>query len=256
MLEHMLANDMGKRNVKFSITGPGPDVILAGDNDSGYFGRLSSTEIITGDSLADALGITSGIAQNSDTDWMKFYLDGKVLFIPVLPIRYGVSWYSLYLLGAVYGDGLNIMPHIGTSVEQDAVVKAKGYNFRVRLMKGSLLDPYQGRLGTTNTEDVYTVGSEWDKLMHSVTSASTPNLGHEKWDSLSLADLGLSTGSGRYTLCQETISANSARRLARGYYGIFNSHYTVFNEASNNLGYRPVLELLVNDIAKPMSFAG
>ncbi len=95
---------------------PGGDVLLNGDRQAGFYGFVSPEEFgkiennpegskdFNGDNLTLALGITQGTSQFSDTPWMKFISAGKVLYVPVKPIRRSISWNAIYDAGAVYGD--------------------------------------------------------------------------------------------------------------------------------------------------------
>lgn len=249
----MLVNS--KRKIYLS-SGPGPSELIGGDEDAGFFGEVPADDFITGDQLASVLMLTEGTSQNSTTPWLKFVLDGRILFIPKKTIRHSLTWHTLYYNGCVFGNEIDNKPPLTFVVEQNRTINVKGYYFRVRLMKGSLLDPYAGVLDTTDNESPETIGSEWNRLMYSVSVAPTPSLTNEKWASYTLAELGISSGTGQSTLCQETIENYNTQRLVRGYYGIQNSNYTEYNNSSTILGWRPVLELLQDDINAPINLSG
>lgn len=82
-----------------------PDTLSYGDMDAGFFGVIPASDFITGDALCSELGITQGTSQFSNTPWLKFAFKGDILITPMKPIRYGISWNSIYNAGAVYGDG-------------------------------------------------------------------------------------------------------------------------------------------------------
>lgn len=95
---------------------PGSKYIIAGDKDAGFYGFVQPEEFgeivgnidgktaMAGDNLALAIGLAQGTAININTAWMKFSSKGKVVFVPVKPLRYLVSWDSIYNQGAVFGD--------------------------------------------------------------------------------------------------------------------------------------------------------
>lgn len=95
---------------------PGSKYIIAGDKDAGFYGFVQPKEFgeivgniegktaMAGDNLALAIGLAQGTAVNINTPWMKFSSKGKVLFVPVKPLRHSISWDSIYKQGAVFGD--------------------------------------------------------------------------------------------------------------------------------------------------------
>ena len=60
---------------------PGPTTLIGGDMTEGFFGEVTSAELITGDALASEVGISAGTSQNSTAGWLKFALDDKILFV-------------------------------------------------------------------------------------------------------------------------------------------------------------------------------
>ena len=136
-----------------------------------YYGEVPASEFFTGDELSTLLGVTEGELQNSDTDWFKFSLHGKVLFIPKMTIRHSVSWDYLYSKGLVYGtDDIGIAP-TGTPTNQLKIVTKNGFNYKVRLLRGTSIEPHNGTYGTYLA---IIQGSEWNELMYRVSSAN-PN---------------------------------------------------------------------------------
>ena len=95
---------------------PGSKYIIAGDKDAGFYGFVQPNEFgeivdnitdktaMAGDNLALAIGLAQGSPINSNTPWMKFSSKGKVLFVPVKPLRHSASWDAIYKQGAVFGD--------------------------------------------------------------------------------------------------------------------------------------------------------
>ena len=103
---------------------PGSKYLLAGDRTNGYFGIVQSSEFITGNDLATALGITAGTSINSDTPWLKLVRDGKIEFYPLLPLRHSITHNDIYNAGAVFGTGdEGVLPpngRIGTNLSISA----------------------------------------------------------------------------------------------------------------------------------------
>lgn len=86
-------------------TAPGEKFLLAGDRDAGFFGFVQPSDLIDGDALALAIGVSAGTSQNSNTAWLKYIWKGKICFTPVKTIRHSIPWNSIYNAGAVYASG-------------------------------------------------------------------------------------------------------------------------------------------------------
>lgn len=78
-------------------SGPGNKFLLAGNTTAGFFGWVTATEFL---SYADYMRIScNGVCNLSDYGiWGKYYLNGRVVFIPKYPVS-AVTWDSLYLAG-------------------------------------------------------------------------------------------------------------------------------------------------------------
>ena len=77
-------------------TGPGPQELLHGDMDCGFFGIIPEYEFFTTDELINKLGVTpAGTRYQSYSEWFKFAYKGKILFIPRKVFYYGVNWLNL-----------------------------------------------------------------------------------------------------------------------------------------------------------------
>ncbi len=233
---------------------PPYSTLVAGNVTAGFYGEVPAADFITGGDLATAVGLSAGTLQHDTTPWLKFALDGKTLYIPQKPIRYNLSWGSIYQAGVVYGiDGFGSNPS-GTSVDQGKTVTIGGQTYRVRLLRGASVDP------TTTDPTGYDVtashGSEWNRLLYPVHSGvhtnsnnptphTDPNADpYASWASYSDADLlvHLDFGNGSYSWCQD--STASDYRVFRGRNGVSHFHYinATYIHAIN--GWRPCLELI------------
>lgn len=220
--------------------GPGPQTLKAGTERLGYFGTVTTAELLGTFELADRVGLSEGNPVNSGTLWMKFINAGKILFIPQKPIRSLVSWQALYQKGLVYGingNGSNPMP-AGSPVNQNVQVNARGHLFRVRLMTGANEDP---AFSTYNVQDPATsFHSEWSRLIHRVS-----NLDPTKtfWERFTDAELGVGTD---LSLCQETHNYAAGSRVARGFTTALGLAAAGLTGGGGGYSYvwRPVLEYL------------
>jgi hypothetical protein len=213
---------------------PGANMLVAGDMTAGYFGTVTSAQLITGDALCSAIGLSVGTSQYSNTDWLKFAYKGKIQFVAMKPIRHTLSWDDINAAGAIYGKNITI----------------GGLTYKVRSFRGAEHDP-------TNSyadPDKDAIGSEWNDLMlplheraatgswaYPEYAGTVPNWGI----GFTGADLltHYSYGSGSSTWCQEVQDTNTDRRINRGYNEIAYSRGTRASTVSAIYGFRPVLEL-------------
>ena len=244
--------------------GPGPQELIAGDMNAGYFGEVSAGEFYSGDRLAFELGVTEGVLQNSNAGWLKFARKGKVLFVAKQSFMHSVSWDHLYARGIVYGTNDNGKSPRGTPVNQYTTVEHAGNKFIVRLLTGANADPFLDSDPLFFTDDMVQMnvggGSEWNDLIYRVhtdvpTSDGTdgqradrhggPQVG-ANWASFNNAELNIS-GNGRACWTQETSEAFSSPRAYRGAGGVAYFGRGAASDADSALGWRPALELIPNN---------
>lgn len=240
----------------YTPVGHGPQSLMGGDAQWGFYGEVASADFISGDALATAVGLSAGTSQNSTSDWLKFNANGRIVLIPKLTFRNTVSWENIYQAGAVYGDDTNGLYPAGTARLQDAVVTIDGFDYRVRLLRGASTDPISG---TLNGWDIPTThGSEWNRLLYPVhsgvhTDAQNPTphtdpnaAAYASWASYSDADLGVDNANiGGRTLCQELHTYQSpSYRVLRGYSGVTRLDIGLITATTDTYGWRPVLELV------------
>ena len=231
--------------------GPGPSTLIAGDMTAGFFGEVPTSELITGDDLATAIGLTAGTSQFSNEPWLKFALDDNIIYVAKKPYRHTVSWENIYQAGAVYGTGDNGLYPSGGDRLQDAKITVDGFSLDVTLLRGTNTDP---AIYTSNGYDMdYTHTSEWNRLMYPIHSGihtdssnpSSPSVPYAQWATYSDEDLLLhqNLGNGSYSWVQETQNTDTARHFFRGDYGVtrVGSHTATY--AVSGFGWRPALRL-------------
>ena len=242
--------------------GPGPQELVAGDMNAGYFGEVPASELYSGDRLAFELAVTEGVLQNSDAGWLKFARDGKVLFIAKQTFMHSVTWDHLYARGIVYGTDDDGKAPRGTPVNQRTVVEHGGNKFVVRLMTGAVADPFPESDSLFFTDDMYQMdiggGSEWNDLMYRVCTDvpsdpsvdgmaadrhGGPQIG-DNWASFPASSLNIGSGNGRNTWCQEQSDSSSTLRVNRGVGGVAGFGRSGAYGTFSYLGWRPVLELI------------
>ena len=215
---------------------PGECKLIAGDMEAGYFGEISMQELITGDALADLIGLSAGISQFSDSaGWLKFAYKGKIQFVAKKPLRYNATWERINSANAVYGE---------------KVVQIGNLTYKVRLMKTGLTDSMSSSSGAVLH------CSEWNRWMLPIhvrakdKSWNYPNnveAGVPYWG-IDFTDEDLLThynyGRGSHSWCQETINTNNTYRALRGFEGISCSNTYPASTTGYGFGWRPVLELI------------
>jgi hypothetical protein len=223
---------------------PGSNMLIAGTMQAGFFGEVPASELFTGSEIASVCGISQGTAQFTNEPWLKFAIDGKILFRPRKAIRYSISWSSINKANCVYG---------GSGGKR---VTKNGQTYIVRLMKGALTDP-----SLYDASDRGAKGSEWNRLMLPIHEQAidkswaypvfvednvpvwSHNFGTGANGMYTDSDLQVGSGNGRYVWCQETRNTDTAWRVQRGGISVSVSETdTVSGKASGN-GWAPVLEL-------------
>ncbi|MCK9234847.1 MAG: BspA family leucine-rich repeat surface protein [Gammaproteobacteria bacterium] len=217
-------------------TGPGPRY-LVGESEgpgptqmAGFFGEVAPEDFINGASLASRIGLITGDLINLTEPWLKFYLDGKILFIPKKPIMSDISWDEINACDAVFGN---------------KVLEINGGFYRVRLINGYNEDsgiPYKGG---HDSEDTW--GTEWNRLIYNVveTNPSYPKNSQygPNWVTYTENELGTKTGAGRFTWCMEQTELDGEiRKACRGNINTTRLTSQPASYKNANRGWRPVLE--------------
>jgi hypothetical protein len=197
--------------------GPGPTTLLTGTPTLGYFGALTPAAFITGSALSALAGVAAGEVHSTTTDWLKFSLDGKVVYVPKAPIRRVLTWDQLNAAGVVFGKEVTF----------------GGRRYKVRLMTGGDADPSS------------VAGGEWNKLMYGVCTGRPA--GTLVLANFSNTELNVVTAlKGNASICQEK-SKTSAEHIQRGFTDIKSYGALAFTGArgnGDNFGWRPLLELI------------
>lgn len=252
MIEQLLSAGV-QGQTYFPNSGPGRKTLVKGNEDIGYFGTLTSTELFAGWEVSSFLGLTAGlVSKELDNIWMKYIYRGKFLFLAKEPLRTSVTWNDLYKVGAVYGtkdNGLYPVAGFATSQFRVMLKEEAGYSvpwkLAVRCLKGAPADPY---IGTDYTAmGLIADGIEYNDLIYRLLSLGAngrPNTGiFEQWSG---NDLGVLAAGGGYTVLQETSQANVANTHVRGPTGASLSSIKATVTAARE-AWRPVFELIDDD---------
>ena len=101
---------------------PGNKEVITGTPEYGFFGEVSSEELISGDDLCNLLGLTAGVSQNSDAGWLKVIDGDKMLLIAKQTLRHSISWNDINAVESVFGrivaiDGIKYSSRLLSNVE-------------------------------------------------------------------------------------------------------------------------------------------
>lgn len=158
MLEQLLLVE-SKPKVYILDSGAGPQYLKKGDINQGYFGSIPNDQFFSQAELLTAGPNTLTVGTPSNTGitnvWQKYVFNGKILFIPKVTIRNGVSWNALYDAGLVYGEDGNGNYPAATPVKQTAMLRMKDdlnrmRYYRVRLVRSNVTDPTTSLAGTSS----------------------------------------------------------------------------------------------------------
>lgn len=218
------------------FTGPGPQEIIGRNDTAGFYGETSVEELISGDALATMIGLTAGTAQNSNSPWLKFFLDDQILFVAKQPFRHTVSWNQINAANAVSGD---------------RVIEIGGLEYRISLLEGIGKD--HSVIGT-GADHPLSHGSEWNRLMYNValplgtTADIRDSQVGDQWANYpqtAVADgLWLSAGNGNYSWCKEPWPTSASYRVTRGSNSVSRLSSIASSTASSGTGWRPCLRLV------------
>jgi hypothetical protein len=249
-------------------TGPGPQILVAGDWDLGLFGFCTSANFISYGGLVSALGLEVGTAA-TDFGWMKMAYKGKVIFVPRSVLRDTVSYNQIYQAGAVFGTNDNgpVVPTGAVPTNQFKLQDISGFSFIPRLMKGTA-DGAALPTGKLNPDATIPAVNEYDDIMGALMMSKRHNA-DTTYGLFARIDetvcRQLQSGAGIHDLCQQMASYNNAGlAVARGgrrysdeprvatiaQVPVGNASGTVatsgtFTSSMVYSGWRPILELVM-----------
>lgn len=211
----------------FSSTGPGPQELLRGTWEKGYFGALSDAEFLSFMDIKEQLGLQA--PNLTSGGWHKLIYKGKILFFPAQDYSTAMAINTLYAAGAVFGDDTNgdfiAGASMGVARKQDAKVVKDGFEFRMRIPK--VIDvkksygTYASYAGTEIVEILELLYSErdWDYGVGKERLSDQPHTSMRFWT------------TGWYSA---------------SYVSLINGYNAVTNTSpSTGWYYRPILELVL-----------
>lgn len=194
-----------KRSVD-SLRGGRVDKPLRNTNQNlAYFGTVTRDTLVGLFATFKSDTINAGTNQNENDNFLKFALNGKILFVAQKNFVRGVSWNQIYSrqiagshgtsgvggtnIGAGRGSGSGVTIE-RTSLVQDRTITRNGINYDVRLLTGGTA-PIATTNGAASGLFNFISGGEWDELLVSVSEHTTWN--KREWALFTNAQLGIRT---------------------------------------------------------------
>lgn len=212
MLEIMLSPGSTHPIVAYPNSGPGPTVLIKGDETIGYFGELTTGELISNLDYKNNLNPSMLVTISVDKGWFKFMHKGQVKFISKGQVGANVAWDALYKAGGIYGtndNGTYPSPAAGPYFNQRKPIvitqNGKTWTLIPKAMTGGPQDP----VGSTQVLS----GSEYDDLLCRVCISTHPNSGI--FEAYTAAALNMNVPQ----LCLESQSGLTTKTAIRGYGG-------------------------------------
>lgn len=243
------------KSLKISATysnGPGPQFLIAGDQQLGYFGQLTAFEFFTQSETTAAIGYPTYIGSVPMPVWDKWIRNGKILYIPRASLFPSTTYLALYLKGAVFGTndtGPSWAPTLLNTpgVKQINILEKGFFRFLVRLPTA-----YDDRNNPTKVVPDITTPTK-DRKFSEVADIYYPTL--NTWlpeaQRFPRIDTPIPLGTAH-----ENRDLHGQEKYKTGVVCAFNgssntSGYaqSVFNPIAINvsIGWRPVLELIQED---------
>jgi len=147
-------------------TGPGPQVLLRGDWNFGYFGKLAMSDLFTTQECKNFVGTITSQTENTDATmgWLKFVYKGRILFIASQALYTSITWELLYRAGVIYGNfpSADWAPYakttFGTIPQAKSVIKGE-HSFIMRVPTSRVV---MSSAGSTQADQI---GGEYDLVL-------------------------------------------------------------------------------------------
>lgn len=221
-----------KLAIHMPYKGPGPQELLCGDWNRGFFGVLTAAELYTNLELAAAV-VMGAVQQTVENTWLKFIYKGKILYIPFVAVSLNTGWNALYAKGLVFGtDDTGYGTHGQTPVNQRKVITKNGHSFIVRLPRLNETVDYISQV--VNPE----IG-EWRPLYHCAMSLASGTWGV-------VADYILATNfTGAWVAAAPVAEYTGSNAMFINVAGVPTPASTSCVRSGNTYNWRPVLELIL-----------
>lgn len=217
--------------INMPYVGPGPQTIQCGTWERGFFGQTTAAELFSNQEIREFAGVGTALATTQI--WLKMIWKGKIFYTPLTRVLNSVGWNQIYLAGCMYGvSGPGPATGHGLAATDQLKIVSKGeHDFILRVPRGQSTADYSW---SGNLRDV---NSEWINMIASCYLSNNPS------PALDLADYATTNFDASATMLAEFAGANASfTSNAPSAVSAPNSNWP---RASNTMGWRPVLELVL-----------
>lgn len=232
--------------------GHGPNELIYGDYELGYFGSMTSAEFVNTADLLIAMGYDSLYAQGKANlqgglpTWYKFVRNGKFLYIPSGALSSSISVGDVISKGAWFGNDLLAPEHSGAgTIVQNARIKIGNDVYRIRLLRGTEKDPMLP-IDEVLAGTPFIGRSEWDDCAATLLKFTSPAQKLPNIGGITATLWGFYSGSSGSPCQERTIDG---RYLYRG--RNVNTELSVTASGTVNTGnfaWLPILELIESTV--------
>lgn len=140
---------------------------------SGWYGVIPSSDFITARELDTLVNATNvGVSTGVDDGWLKFYIDGRILYTPKKPTRHNAS-------GAAFDTLMN------------KTITIKGNRYSVK--HWNITNTPSKTTYSRGEDETYRVGSDYRRLMVRLMAGADFSIaeGTDLWAKYTTADIGM-----------------------------------------------------------------
>lgn len=193
-------------------TGPGPQELVFGDAELGFYGEVEDYDLFTTEQLLAQLPTFDGDMVRTAspiTAWLKFAYLGKILFISKNVRKIKGNWKSLYDAGLVFGvDGFGT-ELVTPGVNQMVTLRLGGDDFSVSIPSAA---PNYNATKTT-----YAPSHIDDLILRVVNHIDDNQIGENIAELTGVAGPGINLhrdNSSGYVMCRETDGTSAMQRIS------------------------------------------
>lgn len=235
--------------VSWSTLGPGPQALISGTVEWGYFGKLTVAEFFSVTTLSAALTTPANWTVNNAnpiTIWRKYAYFGKILYIPDVQLYSSSSTSSaaintLYGAGMLYGNDTDakMTPITQAATLQNKRVSKDAYEFKVRApTANTYIDPTTTYVLADNTK--FDTNTSELSLMASITNYASPASITAMTILPRVAPIEAPSANVLNVITQHFATANQLRAG----YNYTAGQTTITITTTNSIAFIPVLELV------------
>jgi hypothetical protein len=221
-------------------TGPGPQTLLRGDWNFGYFGKMPMSDLFSAQECkVFAGGFAATVTENTDATlgWLKFVYKGKIIYIASQALFSTLTWEQLYRAGVIYGNfpSTDWAPYAKTTfgtIAQGKVVNRGDNAFVMRVPTSRAV------MASTSAVAADQIGGEYDLILsYAFQARNYP-------DTLGLKQLDDVTNASWITFSTDLQSSTCINRGSGTNPDLLNVSLNA--SATHSLhGWRPLFELIL-----------